>query len=291
MKTILSLVVILVITALGLGIAYASGLGDHRVSGLSIMMVCAIIAYGMNWLVFIPSSLAQTEKFYDLTGSLTYLSVISAAAILGGPLDLRSGITVTLVAIWAVRLGGYLFLRISADGHDARFDAIKTNPVRFLVAWTLQGLWVTLTAACALMIISSETRVGPEPFLFIGLAVWVFGFAMEAISDAQKSAFRKNPDNKGKLITTGLWAWSRHPNYFGEIVLWLGVAIMAVPLLQGLQWLVLISPVFVYVLLTRVSGVPLLEKRSDKKWGEDEDYLRYRDNTPVLIPRPPRKIS
>ena len=119
----------------------------------------------------------------------------------------------------------------------------------------------------------------------IGVLVWAFGFSLKWLADSQKSRFSANPANKGKFIQTGLWARSRHPNYFGEIVLWIGVAIIAIPVLQGWQWVAMISPVFVTLLLTRVSGVPLLEKKADKKWGGQEDYESYKKKTPVLIPK------
>lgn len=91
------------------------------------------------------------------------------------------------------------------------------------------------------------------------------------------------------FISTDLWAWSRHPSCFGEIALWTGIAIMAIPLLSGWRWVVLISPVFVTLLLTRVSGIPMLEARADKRWGDDEAFQSYTRDTPVLIPRPPRR--
>ncbi|WP_291892454.1 DUF1295 domain-containing protein [Maricaulis sp.] len=284
MKSIRAAFVVLVVSAIGLGVAFLAGQGDERVFGHSVILACALVAFGVNWLVFIPSAVAHTERYYDLTGAITYLSVIGVAAVLAQPLDLRAAVAAGLVAVWAIRLGSFLFMRISKDGHDRRFDQIKTNPLRFLVTWTLQGLWVTLTAACALMIISSETRVDPDPFFFVGLALWGLGFGIEVIADTQKSAFRKDPENAGKFITGGLWSWSRHPNYVGEIVLWLGMAVIAVPVLSGWQWVALISPLFVYLLLNRVSGVPLLEKRASEKWGEDPAYQAYCEKTPVLFP-------
>lgn len=284
MKSIRALFVVLIVAAIGLGIAFLAGQGDERVFGHSVILACALVAFGVNWLVFIPSAMARTERYYDLTGAITYLSVIGVAAALAQPLDLRAVVAVGLVAVWAIRLGSFLFLRISKDGHDRRFDQIKTNPLRFLVTWTLQGLWVTLTAACALMIISSETRIAPDLSFYLGLVIWIVGFGIEVIADAQKSAFRKSPDYAGKFITGGLWSWSRHPNYVGEIVLWLGMAVMAVPVLVGWQWVALISPLFVYLLLNRVSGVPLLEKRAREKWGEDPAYQAYCEKTPVLFP-------
>lgn len=284
MKSIRALFVVLIVAAIGLGIAFLAGQGDERAFGHSVILACALVAFAVNWLVFIPSAMARTERYYDLTGAITYLSVIGVAAALAQPLDLRAVVAAGLVAVWAIRLGSFLFLRISKDGHDRRFDQIKTNPLRFLVTWTLQGLWVTLTAACALMIISSETRIAPDLFFYLGLVIWIVGFGIEVIADAQKSAFRRDPENARKFITSGLWSWSRHPNYVGEIVLWLGMAVMAVPVLSVWQWVALISPLFVYLLLNRVSGVPLLEKRAREKWGEDPAYQAYCEKTPVLFP-------
>ena len=139
--------------------------------------------------------------------------------------------------------------------------------------------------AAALVAITTTARKGLDVFAIVGFLVWVVGFTIEVVADSQKSRFSANPDNKGKFIQTGLWSRSRHPNYFGEIVLWIGVAVIAAPVLQGWQWIALISPVFVTFLLTRVSGVPLLEKKADKKWGGQGDYESYKKKTPVLIPK------
>ena len=125
------------------------------------------------------------------------------------------------------------------------------------------------------------------PLMFIGFLLWVFGFVIEILADNQKKIFRKNPLNKGKFISSGLWAWSRHPNYFGEIILWLGIAIIALPSMKGGEFLGLISPLFVYVLLTKISGIPMLEKSSDNKWGLDDDYIKYKKTTPILFLKKP----
>ena len=132
-------------------------------------------------------------------------------------------------------------------------------------------------------------RQSIEWVAIVGIVVWVAGFAIEAVADRQKSVFKRDPANAGRFITSGLWAWSRHPNYFGEITLWTGIAIIAVPILDGWRWVTLISPVFVFLLLTRVSGIPLLEARGKKRWGDEQAYQEYTLNTPVLIPRPPKK--
>ena len=213
-----------------------------------------------------PAYLGRTERFYDLTGTLTYLSVV-VLALVGGSGSTLSILLGVLIAVWAVRLGTFLVLRIRKDGSDGRFDEIKVDPARFLMSWTLQGLWVLLTAGAALAAMTSASVADPGPVTALGVAIWLAGFAIEATADAQKRAFRRDPGNRGRFITSGLWAWSRHPNYFGEITLWVGIAVIAAPALSGWQFVTLVSPLFVALLLTRVSGVPLLEARGKRTWG------------------------
>jgi len=271
---------------IGLAIAWAGSQGGASALGIPIFALSVGLAFAIQWLAFIPAYLLQNESFFDLTGSITYISVTVIAVSLSPVVDGRSILLLALVVIWAVRLGSFLFRRIRKAGKDTRFDEIKPSFLRFLNTWTLQGLWVTFTLAAALVAITTTTRKELDLFAAIGFLVWVFGFAFEVTADMQKSRFRADPNNKGRFIHTGLWAWSRHPNYFGEIVLWVGVAIIALPVLRGWQWVTLISPVFVALLLTRISGVPILEKQADERWGGQEDYEAYKERTPVLVPRP-----
>ena len=281
-----ALVAIPIIILAGLGAAWAGSQGGASVLGIPLFALSVGLAFSIQWLAFIPAYLQQSERFYDLTGSITYISVTAIAVLLSPAVDGRSILLLALVVIWAARLGTFLFRRIRKAGKDVRFDEIKPSFTRFLLAWTVQGLWVTLTLAAALAAITTTTRKELDLFALIGFLIWVFGFAFEVTADAQKSRFRADPGNRGKFIHTGLWAWSRHPNYFGEIVLWIGVTVIALPVLRGWQWVTLISPVFVALLLTRVSGVPMLERRADKKWGGQEDYEAYKERTAVLVPRP-----
>ena len=275
--------------AVGIGalVALAGAQGSVSFGSLPVFTLCALAAYLINWVVFIPSNSAKTEKYYDLTGSVTYVTITVAALALSDDPDLRAFIAAAMVIVWALRLGSFLFMRIRRDGKDDRFDTIKTDPLRFFMTWTLQGLWVLLTAAAAWAIITSNERENLGWIAIVGIAVWVAGFGIEVLADRQKSTFRADPANAGRFITTGLWAWSRHPNYFGEITLWTGVAIMAIPVLSGWRWVALVSPVFVAVLITRISGIPMLESRADERWGGEETYRRYKASTPVLIPKPP----
>ncbi len=280
-----------IVVLLGLGVAVAGSQGGSSVRGVPVFALAVGLAFLIQWLAFIPAYLGQSERFFDLTGSLTYITVAIAAVLLGPPVDGRSILLLALVVIWAARLGSFLVRRIHKAGKDERFDPIKPSFIRFLNTWTLQGLWVTLTLAAALAAITTTARKELGVVAFTGALIWVAGFALEAVADLQKNRFRADPANRGRFIHTGLWSWSRHPNYFGEIVLWIGVAIIAVPVLQGWQWVTLVSPVFVALLLIRVSGVPMLEKRADEKWGGQEDYEAYKAHTPVLVPRPPTRAG
>ena len=280
-----SLIVFPILILIGVLFALAGSQGGGLVGGLPFFALLIGLAFLIQWIVFIPAYIFQTEKFFDLTGSITYISITLIAVFFSGNIDARSILLAVLVVVWALRLGSFLFTRIKKAGKDDRFDEIKPSFFRFLNVWTIQGLWVTFTMAAALVAITTATRKDLDLFAIVGLLVWGLGFTIEVAADSQKSRFSADPANKGKFIQSGLWSRSRHPNYFGEIVLWLGVAIIALPVLQGWQWVAMISPLFVTLLLTRVSGVPLLEAKADKKWGGQEDYETYKKKTPVLIPR------
>ncbi|MDA0707229.1 MAG: DUF1295 domain-containing protein [Proteobacteria bacterium] len=278
---------IIISISVGAAIAWAGSDGGDRINAVPVFALCGLLAFAINWLAFIPSAIAQTEHYYDLVGGITYITVTIVAIMLSSELDQRSVIVAGMVLVWSIRLATFLFRRISKAGKDSRFDTIKTRPVSFLMAWTVQGLWVLLTAAAALAVITGGNREPLGVIAYLGIAIWLAGFMIEVVSDRQKSNFKANPANQGRFINIGLWAWSRHPNYFGEILIWIGMAVIALPVLQGLQWATLISPVFVIFLLTKVSGVPMLEQKADERWGGQDDYENYKRNTPMLIPRPP----
>ena len=290
MRNSVAFLVSVVATGLALGLAVLVDDGTHPVAGLPLLAALALVAFAVQWLVYVPSFLRQTEHYYDLTGALTYAGVILLAAGLAAP-DARGWVITALVLIWCGRLGGFLFLRVRRSGRDSRFDDLKPYWGRFLMAWTLQGLWVFVTLLAALVAVTSPAAAGWDALATLGLAVWIAGFAIEATADRQKSAFKADPANRGRFIRHGLWAWSRHPNYFGEIVLWTGIAIMATPAMAGWQWLGWISPLFVCWLLTKVSGIPMLEQQADERWGGQPDYEAYKASTPVLVPRPPRRSA
>jgi steroid 5-alpha reductase family enzyme len=276
----------LVALLVALLVGWAGSQHGYTVAGIPVMMLCVLTAFLVQWLVFMHAWKNRTEKFFDLTGSLTYLTVLGMALALGNG-EPRSLLIALLVAIWAMRLGSFLFRRVSEDGHDRRFNQIKNSFSTFFMTWTLQGLWVSFTLACGLAAMTALETRPMGAMAIVGMLLWLAGFTIEVVADQQKSAFRASEENRGRFITHGLWAWSRHPNYFGEILLWIGIALIALPVLTGWQYVTLVSPLFVYVLLTQISGVGMLERRADRAWGEDPDYQAYKETTPVLFPRPP----
>ena len=258
---------------------------EIEIRGMNAFTFILIIAVLLQVIFFIPSFLLKTEKYYDLVGSLTYLTTMSLAYFSVENKTMIDSIIYSYVMVWALRLGIYLFRRVRNDGKDVRFEKAKRHFFWFLQYWMGQALWVSLTACAAIIAILSPEEDTLPVLAMVGMALWLSGFAIESISDYQKRVFRKENNPSKSFIHTGLWARSRHPNYFGEITLWTGIAVIALNTLNGIEYVTLISPVFVYILLTRMSGVNLLERIADERYGHLEEYQRYKRNTPVLVPK------
>ena len=238
----------------------------------------------IQFLIFVPSFLFQTEKFYDLTGSLTYISVTSIAYFsLDNPTTIDT-ILYLYVIVWAGRLGIFLFRRINKDGKDERFDKAKKKFFWFLQYWMGQAAWVVFTAGASILAILSPVETELGVLAFIGIFLWWSGFLIEVIADYQKRKFRETSDPKTEFISSGLWARSRHPNYFGEITLWIGMAVLSLSSLSGIEYVTaIVSPVFVYLLLIKAEGVPMLERIAEERYGGLPEYQQYKENTPVFM--------
>ena len=269
-------------------LSFAFSYGIAHLTGSVIVKNAVLLAYVIHWIAYIPAYMFQTEKFYDLTGSVTYLSVVwfvFLSTYKSISLNFGNLILVLLISIWTIRLGLFLFMRIHKAGEDKRFRSIKTSASQFFMTFTLSGLWVTLCSMCALVAISSPEGLVMNALTYIGIILFIIGFGIEIIADNQKTAFRSIEANKDSFITSGLWSKSRHPNYFGEVLLWFAIAVISFSSLEGLQLITLISPVFTYMLLVYVSGVRMLGDMNDKKWANNEEYKSYKKNTPMLFPK------
>ena len=269
-------------------LSFAISYGIAHLTGSVIVKNAVLLAYVIHWIAYIPAYLFQTEKFYDLTGSVTYLSVVwfvFLSTYQSISLNFGNLILVLLISIWTIRLGLFLFMRIHKAGEDKRFRTIKTSASQFFMTFTISGLWVTLCSMCALVAISSPEGLVMNTLTYVGIILFIIGFGIEIVADNQKTAFRSIEANKDSFITSGLWSKSRHPNYFGEVLLWFAIAVISFSSLEGLQLITLISPVFTYILLVYVSGVRMLEDMNDKKWADNEQYKSYKKNTPMLFPK------
>tara|TARA_B100001989_G_scaffold203288_1_gene151750 strand:- start:99 stop:953 length:855 start_codon:yes stop_codon:yes gene_type:complete len=256
-----------------------------ELSGSELVVNTAWYVLVIHWLAFIPALIFKTEKFYDLTGSICYAFAAIYVYFQSYGMFLSLSLFISLaILIWTLRLGSFLLKRVMDAGEDKRFRTIKTNPTQFFMTFNLSALWVVICSLCALTAVSNGV-LEVKSIFYIGLLVFIIGFLIEVIADNQKTAFRAVPENANSFITTGLWSVSRHPNYFGEVTLWLGIAIMSLPYLEGIQYWTLISPVFSFVLIYFVSGVRMLEARANVKWGENPEYLEYVKKTPIFFPK------
>ena len=266
-------------------------ISDNSISinGYPVLLYCVLISFTIHLIIFIPSAIMKNEKFYDFTGMIAYLSIIIFALqqkyIQIHSIDIYSLVLSLLISIWTLRLGIFLFYRVLKVGEDIRFKDVKNNALKFFVWFSISSLWVSLTTMAAMNVVTSKNYNKDLTLLCIGTIIWIIGFLFEIISDYQKIKFKNNALNKNKFIDSGLWSISRHPNYFGEIILWIGIYIITLPSTSGLEYLGIISPLFVIVLLNKVSGINLLEASADKKWGSSKEYQKYKKITPKLIPK------
>ena len=286
-KSILGTIISIVVASL---VSLAVSQNSIDFFGIPFLLFCVLYSYAIHWIFFIHAYIAQTEHYFDAIGSITFISL--SVIVISYMQNFYSILIGALVSIWTLRLGTFLFKRIKKSGRDTRFTEMKKNFFWFFMTWNISALWVFLCYVAGLVAMtnknSSEVNSENIIFIVIGVIFWVLGFSIEVISDYQKKVFREDINNKDKFISHGLWAWSRHPNYFGEIILWTGITIIALPVFKGWDYIALISPLFVYFLLVNVSGIPMLEKSADEKWGDDPQYSDYKDKTSILFLKSPK---
>jgi len=249
---------------------------------VQILLFFLIISVLFNIILFLIAYKLQSDKLTDISYALTFL-IIAITAYVFNYKTIYSTVILSIIILWSIRIGGFLLYRVIKTGKDSRFDSMRSNFIKFGRFWLLQGISVwLLMISVILAIYNNSNQFGL--FSFIGLAVFITGLSIETVADFQKLKFHNDIANKGIWINSGLWKYSRHPNYFGEIIIWFGLYIFAVQSFNIYTALMaLVSPLSISLLLIFISGIPLLEKSADKKWGSDKKYLEYKRKTSVLF--------
>ncbi len=255
---------------------------------MSAILLSLVVALVVNGAFFAVAATRRTDVVTDLSYSLTF-ALLAVVLPFTGAREPSQLLASLLVLLWAVRLGAYLFRRILRIKVDHRFDDMRDKPLRFARFWLLQALTVAVIMLPVSYLLDRSGAPGLGAWAAAGAAVWLAGLLVETTADAQKSAFRAKDENRGRFVAGGLWRYSRHPNYFGEILVWWGLFLYAVPVLDGAAFVVVAGPLFITLLLLFVSGIPLLERSADEKYGDDPAYRDYKRRTSILIPLPPRR--
>ncbi|MGC9312440.1 MAG: DUF1295 domain-containing protein [Sediminispirochaetaceae bacterium] len=249
-----------------------------------------IFSFAVNTFFFVFAAAFKTDKVTDISYSLSFfLLTLFLLLAAGAPLSYHKGLVSAAILLLSARLGGYLLYRIIKIGKDARFDDKRGNFVNFLKFWVLQATVVWLVMLPFSLYITSPSDGGTLFFTLVGMVLFALGLLIEAISDVQKFRYRSRLENNTHWVDTGLWKYSRHPNYFGEMLVWWGLFIVVIPSLRGFGWLTVLGPLSITLLLLFVSGIPLLEKSADRKYGDNPEYLAYKESTSLLFPLPPRR--
>jgi len=256
---------------------------------MTAILISFAVAFGLNGAFFAVAAARRTDVVTDLSYSLTF-ALLAIVLPFTGARETTQLVASLLVLVWAVRLGTYLFRRILRMKVDHRFDDMRDKPLRFGRFWLLQAITVAVIMLPVSYLLDRDDAPSFDSWMIVGTVVWLTGLVVEAVADAQKSAFRGKDENRGRFVSTGLWHYSRHPNYFGEILLWWGVFLYAVPFLDGAAFAVVLGPLFVTLLLLFVSGIPLLERSANEKYGDDPAYRDYKRRTSILVPLPPRGL-
>ena len=265
-------------------LAYIISLDSLLINGIPLVYIFVITILSINSLFFIHSYLFKTDIFFDLIGSISFISTGVLSLIFIPDVDGNQILIFFLLIFWALRLGPYLFLRRLNSGADERLDEYFKSPLSLYFLWIMNSLWVFMTSISMIVIFSSKDNYEFGLVQWLGLLIWILGFIIEVVSDSQKNKFNKK--NKGKFINIGLWKYIRHPNYLGEIIIWLGIFVISISYINSIfTSLSILSPIFVFVLLRFLTGVPQLEVRGEKKWGKQKEYINYIKETGIIFPK------
>lgn len=254
---------------------------------IAYLLTALIVSLGINISLFLVAYFLKTDKLTDAAYALSFM-VLALFGLLSGEATTSRLLVTAMVLTWALRLGGFLLYRIQKIGRDQRFDAWRHSFWLLGRFWVLQAItaWVVMLPVLFAL---SKSNIDMHVLIFLGIAIWLGGLGLESVADLQKFRFSQNPRNKNKWIAEGVWSWSRHPNYFGEMTIWVGMYIAVFLSLTGVEKVIgLASPLFIIGILLFATGIPILEKKADERWGSNKAYQDYKKRTSILIPSPPK---
>lgn len=255
---------------------------------LSLFFTPAIFVFLLFITFFIISAYLKDNSVVDIAWGLGFMVALVSSVLSSEIFGTRQLITTLLVTLWGLRLAIHIYLRNKGKGEDFRYKNFRKNwggkvlINSFFKIYMLQAILCLIIASPAILI--NSTKGGAlNIFDLLGIAVWVIGFFFEAVGDYQLSIFKKDPNNKGKIMKYGVWKYSRHPNYFGEATLWWGLFIMA--LNHPFGYATVVGPLLIDYMLLKVSGIPMLEK----KYKGNKEFEEYKRKTSAFFPLPPKK--
>ncbi len=254
---------------------------------LILLLILAVIIY--KSLVFGLSLWLKRNDIADVSWGLSFILILIVNLWYTKNFTTTALVVSALVIVWGLRLAVRIYLRNRGRKEDFRYQKLREeSPNNFLLrsflqVYLLQGILAVIVSLPVIFLVSSKNPLTQTPLpLILGVSVWLVGFFFEVVGDYQLDKFISNPDNKGRVLQKGLWKFSRHPNYFGELTMWWGIFLIALPVPNG--YLSVLGPLTITFLITKVSGIPPLEKN----YAGNQEFEHYKAKTSMLIPLPPK---
>lgn len=252
-----------------------------------LLALTAIVTIVFQLIFFLITYVLKFDKVTDFAGATNFMLIVILTLTVSGSYTTRQIVLTTLILVWAIRLGSFLLYRIFLWGEDRRFDGQRNDVIRLAVFWSLQATWCWSVCLPSTIINSKSVTKGLTSLDYIGWILFSCGLILESVADIQKLAYKQTENSRDRWTDVGVWKWSRHPNFFGEMVVWWGIYVSALNDLKGVEHMAIIGPIFITLLLLFVSGMPILEKSADERYGHRDEYKEYKKKTSALIPVPP----
>ncbi|MBM01738.1 MAG: hypothetical protein CL762_05075 [Chloroflexi bacterium] len=264
-------------------VSYFLSFNSTSYEGFATPHIMILTVVLIQIIFYFHSLIFKTDLLFDFIGSLTFITLVTIGFVFMVNPDFNKIFISFLLFLWASRLGIFLLFRRIKAKKDVRLQSFLRPPSRLFLLWNIQGIWIIFSSLPLIVVLSSKLEHDFGLLEWGGFSIWLIGFLVEVIADNQKRNFKII--NSSSFINSGLWAYSRHPNYLGEILIWLGITVMSFKYLSGFGYIALITPLFVFVLLRYISGVPQLESIANDRWGGDDRYTEYKNKVGLLFPK------